>query len=145
MARPSATVDLAKIRAVQATRTLPEDEAWTLLGPVTDRLPVAWRTSATTEDGLMVRRPDGLAVILSVAREKDERRWLHLSTSRPDRLPSYDDLCEVKRLFLGPERKAIQVFAPTTEHINIHKRCLHLWCCLDGDPLPDFTHETGSL
>jgi hypothetical protein len=42
-------------------------------------------------------------------------------------------------MFIGDGRKAIQVFAPVAEHVNIHEFCLHLWHCLDGDPLPDFT------
>ncbi len=28
---------------------------------------------------------------------------------------------------------------------NIHPNVLHLFVCLDGDPLPDFTRGKGSL
>jgi hypothetical protein len=28
---------------------------------------------------------------------------------------------------------------------NIHPNCLHLFCCLDGDPLPDFTGGMGTI
>lgn len=83
----------------------------------------------------------GLRVCSSTAREKDGRVWLHVSVSRRDRVPSYDDLVRVKELFVGKERKAIQVFAPASEHVNVAENCLHLWCCIDGDGLPDFRKD----
>lgn len=79
------------------------------------------------------------------ARELDGRVWLHVSASRGSRLPSYADLVEVKELFIGRERKAVQVFPSRAEHVNIHPHALHLWHCVDGDVLPDFTHGSGSL
>jgi hypothetical protein len=84
------------------------------------------------------RCSNGLKVIASVLEESDGRDWLHVSVSRTQRLPSWKDLAYVKGLFIGAEHKAIQVFAPADEHVNIHPFCLHLFRCLDGDPLPDF-------
>jgi hypothetical protein len=84
---------------------------------------------------------DTLMVVLSARREADGRRWLHVSFSRPSKLPSWDDLREVKNTFVGKDRRAIQVLPPESEYVNIHDYCLHLWCCLDGDPLPDFRYE----
>tara|TARA_Y100000310_G_scaffold343463_1_gene451203 strand:- start:1249 stop:1530 length:282 start_codon:yes stop_codon:yes gene_type:complete len=86
-----------------------------------------------------------LSLIISWAIEQDNRRWCHLSIAREDVLPSYDDLCHVKRLFLGADAKAIQMFPPEAEHVNIHSYCLHLFYCTDEDPLPDFTRGSGSL
>lgn len=87
--------------------------------------------------------PDGQIVILSYQVEADGRTWAHLSTSYPDRLPTYEELCSAKAMFMGGEQKAIQVFAPESEHCNVHPFCLHLWACLDGDPLPDFRGPGG--
>jgi hypothetical protein len=84
-------------------------------------------------------------VILSARREEDGHDWLHVSLSRADRLPDYDDLCKVKRDWVGRFRKAIQVFPPEDEHVNVHPRTLHLWGCLSSDPLPDFRYEDGSI
>ena len=84
---------------------------------------------------------DGLYVIISESVEADEKRWLHVSCSRRTRLPSWADLRRVKDAFCGKERKAIQVFAPASEWVNIHSFALHLWCCLDGDVLPDFRKD----
>jgi hypothetical protein len=47
-------------------------------------------------------------------------------------------MSEVKELFIGGDRQAIQVMPPRSNHVNIHE-VLHLWHCLDGDGLPDFT------
>lgn len=114
------TADASQIRHAQQLAALPESEAWGLLGPIAAQLPASWRTLTTFDDGAMLAHRDGRRVILSVAREQDGKRWMHLSISRPDRLPSYGDLCDAKRVFVGADRKAIQVFAPEAEHVNLH-------------------------
>ena len=52
---------------------------------------------------------------------------------------------EAKELFVGRDEFAYQVIPPRDQHVNIHPNVLHLWSCLDGSPLPDFTRGTGSL
>lgn len=64
--------------------------------------------------------------------------WLHLSVSLKKRMPTYEELKLVKKIFIGPDRQAIQLFPREVKHINIHEYCLHLWCCVEGDGLPDF-------
>jgi len=86
---------------------------------------------------------DKVTVIVSGSTEADGRRWLHVSVSRPSRLPTWDDLREVKDTFIGRDRKAIQVLPPAAEYVNIHPNVLHLWACLDDDGLPDFRKEGG--
>lgn len=103
-------------------------------------LPPQWREEVFAPMARMFHRHDRLKVIYSVTCliPGDSRPWIHLSLSRPDRIPSYEDMACVKKLFIGEERQAIQVFAPRAKHINIGKNVLHLWCCLEGDGLPDF-------
>lgn len=80
-----------------------------------------------------------LRVLVSCAQYADARRWLHVSVSlRGGQLPSWPQMSEVKELFIGGDRQAIQVMPPRSNHVNIHE-VLHLWHCLDGDGLPDFT------
>ena len=85
---------------------------------------------------------DGRRVILTVG-QHDARWWLHVSVSRAKYIPSYDDLVDVKTVFIGDNQQAIQVFPRRERHVNIHAYCLHLWACLDpaGDGLPDFGRE----
>ena len=94
------------------------------------------------------RRDDGsawikgdLQVLASAAVERDGHRWLHVSLSRQGRLPSWDDITLVKQIFIGDERLALQVFPPQAEYVNIHPHVLHLWCCIDARPVPDFRHS----
>jgi hypothetical protein len=108
-------------------------------------LPASWR--------LMTGRLDtyacgGLRVIINVGRYGVNREpWIHVSVSRADRLPSWEDLLAVKTVFIGRDRKAIQVFPPEKEYVNICKTCLHLWAHWDNkDCIPDFRDpETGQI
>ena len=86
-----------------------------------------------------------LMVILSARVEQDGRRWLHLSCSHQRRVPTWTELREIKDVFFGPDRYAYQVLPPGSHYVNINPRVLHLWHCLDEDPLPDFTSGSNSL
>lgn len=90
-------------------------------------------------------RADGLTVILTYQSEQDGKKWIHTSISRKDRVPSYYELCDVKRDFLGDDSLSLMVFVPKSEHVNIHPHCLHLWTCTDGRPTPDFTWGLNSI
>ena len=110
-------------------------------------LPDKWRMVDRTSDGAGYLHKSGdMSVIESIAIELDGKRWQHLSVSRRDRLPSYEELAFVKRCWIGKDKYAYFVFPPEAKHINIDKFCLHLWCCLDGDAvLPDFTRGGNTI
>jgi hypothetical protein len=79
-------------------------------------------------------------VIGSCAQYGDGKRWVHLSVSRRNQqMPSWECMSEVKEVFCGRDRTALQVHPPRQHWVNIHPGVLHLWCCLDGDVTPDFT------
>lgn len=106
--------------------------------------PRGWRKVQDALDGGAWDHEGGLRVILSGNRERDGRRWLHASCSRPSRLPSWEDLTLMREAFLPMDRYAYQVFPPPELYVNIHPRCLHLWCPLDGGPpLPEFSSVLG--
>jgi hypothetical protein len=90
---------------------------------------------------LCFRNPDGKDVLISAGVHEDNSRWTHISISRQNRIPSYKDLTEVKALFAGKDRFAVQVFPPERDHVNIHPYALHLWMPLDKYPLPNFARE----
>lgn len=90
-------------------------------------------------------RRDGLRVIISGARYGDGRRWVHLSCSHRERLPSWEELKAVRSRFLGDDALALQVFPPKAQWVNVHPNVLHLWRCVDGDPVPDFRDVIGRL
>lgn len=107
-------------------------------------LPASWEMVQRGEDGAAFCSKDGRVVILSGSTEQDGHRWLHMSMSRADRLPSWEDLKEGKEIFVG-DRTAIQIFPKKEKYVNIHPNVLHLWACLDAEVLPDFTRGSGSI
>jgi len=69
----------------------------------------------------------GLTVLESIDTLADGTELLHVSVSHKDRLPSWNDLKTVKRIFFGAEGDAWQRLPPESEYVNLHKNCLHLW------------------
>ena len=105
-----------------------------------------WKLIENRVDGVMYQnRSDKLAAIVSVAKEADGKEWVHLSVSKPSRVPTYDELCKMKELFLGDDLEAYQKFVARKDHINIMPNCLHLWACLEGPQLPDFSNGSGMI
>ncbi len=136
--QPITKAMMEKVAAEQAKEPIKGWEA-----PVA---PDAWTTVSRTPDGASYRNyTSKLTCILSGAAEEDGKRWVHLSIAHARRQPSYQELAIAKVKFLGAEAMAFQVFAPKSQHVNIHANALHLWHCLDGNPLPDFTRGTGSI
>lgn len=68
-----------------------------------------------------------LKVLLSISTMKDGQKWVHLSVSYPDRLPSWEELKKVKNEFLGEHVEAIHVLPKAADYVNLHPHCLHLW------------------
>lgn len=75
----------------------------------------------------------GFNVLRSFAKTSDNQYWIHVSLSRPDRMPEYIDMVKVKEHFLGPMVEAYQVFPSKVDHINVHNYCLHLWAPVDQE------------
>ncbi|KAA0888792.1 DUF7694 domain-containing protein [Oryzomonas rubra] len=86
------------------------------------------------------RKGDKLYVLFTASHwPGDDRIWIHVSASFPNKTPSYQDMAEVKRLFVGEDRKAMHIFPARQYHVNIHEHCLHLFSCVEGDDgLPEF-------
>lgn len=63
--------------------------------------------------------------------------WDHVSVSRTDRCPRWEEMQAVKELFFRPEECAIQFHPQQTDYVNVHPYCLHLWRCQDSEfPMP---------
>jgi hypothetical protein len=107
-------------------------------------LPPHWQVLDTNLNGARYQSVRGQRVILSGDREEDGRRWMHLSTSFQDRLPTWEELRDVKELFLG-DRTALQVLPKKENYVNVHPYVLHLWVCLDEEVIPDFTRGAGTI
>lgn len=76
----------------------------------------------------MFMAPDGLKIISSgPADHLEARGWEHVSVSRPLRIPSWEDMDRVKRLFWDDEETVLQFHPKDSERKNLHKNVLHLW------------------
>jgi len=53
--------------------------------------------------------------------------WDHVSVSKEDSCPTWDEMEAVKRLFFKDDETAMQLHVPPADHINCHPNCLHLW------------------
>lgn len=63
--------------------------------------------------------------------------WEHVSVSRVDRCPTWDEMCFVRRLFFEPHETVVQYHPPEGDKINAHPFCLHLWRWTTGPfPMP---------
>ena len=102
-------------------------------------LPPAWTRKGLVPHSLgrqtLYVRSCGLRVILSVDTNDQGSEWLHISFSRSYRLPSWSDLREVKDLFFGDDRMAVQILPRASQYVNFHPHTLHLWSRLDGPTL----------
>lgn len=77
-----------------------------------------------------IRAPDEktLRVIASDGGLLGSIAWEHVSVSRYDRCPTWDEMCFIKKLFwIDPEDCVVQYHPPRSDYVNIHPHCLHLW------------------
>lgn len=57
----------------------------------------------------------------------DGEGWEHVSVSRRDRCPTWEEMCQIKALFWDDDDCVIQYHPPKSEYVNNHSYCLHLW------------------
>jgi hypothetical protein len=77
-------------------------------------------------------REDGLKVLVSTDDTGGDQWWFHVSISREDRYPDWDDLKFVKDIFIGRQGEAIQVLPADRDYVNVHPNCFHLWSPENG-------------
>ncbi len=103
-----------------------------------------WKITEYAADGYTaMSNALGLAVILTLAIERDGKPWKHISVSRRDcRIPDYLDMQEVRRQFVKADEHAYMVFPCRDEYVNISAKTgvevLHLFIPIGHRPLPDF-------
>jgi hypothetical protein len=53
--------------------------------------------------------------------------WDHVSVSRKNRCPNWQEMEHVKRAFFQDHETAMQLHVPPDDHVNMHPTTLHLW------------------
>ncbi len=78
-----------------------------------------------------------LIVVSSGRPHEGDGGWEHVSVSLPNRCPTWEEMCRVKRLFWKDDECVVQFHPPEAANINVHNYCLHLWRWLGGEfPMP---------
>ena len=102
-------------------------------------LPYNWELLKTEPEGRFWIVSNVMTVICSILPYSDGKEWVHLSVARRTRLPTWEELKQVKEVILG-DRWCAQIFPPKAEYVNTHPYCLHLYSPADENyrPMPDF-------
>lgn len=53
--------------------------------------------------------------------------WDHVSVSFRNRTPTWEEMCEIKRMFFHPEEACFELHPVESEYVNNHPYCLHIW------------------
>lgn len=73
----------------------------------------------------------------------DGMGWEHVSVSRKDRCPTWEEMCKVKELFWDEEDTVLQFHPPKSEYVNNHPFCLHMWRKIGENIETPFKHLVG--
>jgi hypothetical protein len=76
---------------------------------------------------VLLPRSQKLKVLASDGGMPGERAWEHVSVSRKDRCPTWEEMCIVKSLFWDDDDCVVQYHPPRADWISNHTYCLHMW------------------
>ena len=107
-------------------------------------IPISVSLGEGAKDYIKAWRYNGMLVMASVGIYDDKKEWLHVSVSRRSRIPTYEEMCMVKRDFFGDDKKVISVLPEREYHVNLAQNCLHLFYSKDN-PLPEFSNKKGLI
>jgi len=72
----------------------------------------------------LIPGPEGATLKVVVS---DGGNWDHVSVSRADKTPSWDEMCFMKDLFFREDETVIQFHPAKENYVNFHAFCLHMW------------------
>lgn len=69
--------------------------------------------------------------VILITHEEEDGGW-HLSVSTKNRIPTYEELKDIRYKFLPDRIHAVEIFPPREEFVNVHKYCRHLYEMKEG-------------
>ncbi len=51
----------------------------------------------------------------------------HISISRKDRYPTWDEIIQIKERLAGTETEWVMIMPPSSEYVNLHPNCFHVY------------------
>lgn len=89
---------------------------------------------STRENGnngcFVIKAPRSTSILACIA--SDGMGWEHVSVSKPNQCPTWEEMCFIKDLFWEADDTVYQIHPPADEYINNHRYCLHLWRPIQG-------------
>lgn len=116
--------------------------------PMDSATPPHWKKEMKTNDGvewvILDKKKKPVLLVVATGILKEGKKWLHLSISRRNGMPSWEELKEIKGYVVGTDKHAYMVLSPEKE-TDSNAKLFHLYACLDsenedGRVLPDFTN-----
>lgn len=89
--------------------------------------PLGSTEAAGNNGAFLIPLKHGQTVQVIASAGVPEYPWEHVSVSRKDRCPTWDEMCQIKAIFWDEEDAVVQYHPPKSEYVNIHQFCLHLW------------------
>ena len=87
-----------------------------------------WKKTFNIRTGLAIHEKDGNTVLIS---DGPGRMW-HLSISREDRYPVWDEIKEARYALIPNEITMCMILPPKEEYVNLHRNTFHLHEIRDG-------------
>lgn len=85
-----------------------------------------WARNPDVRNTKIFESGDGLGVLVS---EDNTPKWgwlKHLSISRHDRYPTWEEILEVKEKIFG-DIDVMMIMPKKSDYVNVHQNCFHLW------------------
>jgi hypothetical protein len=86
-------------------------------------------------DGRAYQEDTGIAILIT-EREYQGNLWLHISMSRYNRYPTWDEIKRIKNELIGEDVRTIMMMPEKRNYINLHPYCFHLYAGEIVDKLP---------
>jgi len=74
---------------------------------------------------------DGFTVMFTVENHGTSA-YQHLSVSRKERYPSWDEIVLFRSLFFEDDDEIVQVIPKESDYVNVHDNCFHMWLDISG-------------
>lgn len=65
-------------------------------------------------------------LVVLISHNEDEGGW-HMSMSKKDKMPTYEEMKDMRYKMLPNRIYACEIFPPREEFVNRHPFCRHLW------------------
>ncbi len=83
----------------------------------------------------MLKSPKDRSSIMVII--SDGLGWEHVSISRQDKTPTWEEMCHIKDMIFDDDEVVIQYHPKKKDYVNMHQHCLHMWRPINEElPIP---------